>query len=663
MNHLANELSPYLLEHASNPVNWYPWGDIPFNEAVKRDVPIFLSIGYMACHWCHVMERESFENYEIANILNENFIAIKVDREERPDIDKIYMDALLSMNGSGGWPLTMFLTPHRKPFYGGTYFPPDARFGVPGLKSVLFSVVEAWKKNKIDLLEHSNTITNHLKETIQLSNNPNIKLSIESILDKYLENFDMQYGGWGLQPKFPHAMSIDLLISLQQKSNDNIALAIIKTLDTMARGGFHDILRGGFHRYSTDQKWLVPHFEKMLYDNALLAKTYLFAGQKYGNNNYMDIARTTLEFMKNELLDKDGGFYSSLDADTDGEEGSFYIWSHEELQSSFSDEDWQFIQESLEIPSNGNFEGQLILRCKNTKPVPQILDKLKVIQDKRSRPITDDKIITDWNALAISSFARAGMFYSNKNYKEIASNNIEFIISEMMIDGRLYHSWRNGVTRQKAFLSDYANLIIALYDLLSAEINNKWLDYAYRLTSDMVDLFYFENQFFDTGSDQENLIIRPQTIEDGVVPSGWSSAIRALQNYMFFSGNTRFSDIIDNSIEKMVPLVSKYPTAYSNWIDVIIENEKLKDYVVIFQHPEDLSNAIKMESILSKWIDSKTIFLSIPPFFNETDKINFIVGKMPVNNLSTAYICRDGTCSLPLTNINELNKQLATIRK
>lgn len=658
MNHLVNELSPYLLEHASNPVNWYPWSDTPFDEAVKLNIPIFLSIGYMACHWCHVMERESFENIEVANYLNKNFISIKVDREERPDIDKIYMDAILAMNGNGGWPLNMFLTPQGKPFFGGTYFPPESRYGIPGLKSVLISVINAWQENRNELIEQSNKVTNYIKQTDELDYSQNPKLSESNITNQILENFDMQFGGWGIQPKFPHAMTLDLLISNRELSNNKTRSAVIKTLDTMSLGGFYDILRGGFHRYSTDQKWLVPHFEKMLYDNALLAKTYLLAGKTYNNSTYLNITKSTLDFIKKELSDKKGGFYSSLDADSDGEEGLYYIWPPDELENSFSVEEWKNILNTFDIPQDGNFEGNIILRQKSIGPIPEVLYKLRSLQDKRTRPNTDDKILTDWNALAISAFAQAGRFFSDKEYIKAASNSADFIVSEMIKEGRLYHSWRNGETRQKAFLSDYSFLIIALFDLLSAEMNSKWLDYAYTLTNDMVELFWHENQFFDTGSDQNDLIIRPQSIEDNVVPSGWSSAIKAIINFSFFSGKTKFSDIIDNSIKKMIPIISKYPAAYPNWIDIILSKKKLQDYAVILQHQDDLQNANRMETICRKWLDLKTIFIAVPPDFSHPEKIDFLLGKRIVNDLSTAYICRNGTCSLPINNNIELLHQV-----
>ncbi len=612
----------------------------------------------MACHWCHVMERESFENIEVANYLNKNFISIKVDREERPDIDKIYMDAILAMNGSGGWPLNMFLTPQGKPFFGGTYFPPEQRYGMPGLKSVLISVVNAWQENRNELIEQSNKVTNYIKQTGELNYSQNPKLSESIILNQILENFDMQFGGWGTQPKFPHAMTLDLLISNRELSNNKTRSAVIKTLDTMALGGFHDILRGGFHRYSTDQKWLVPHFEKMLYDNALLSKTYLLAGKIYNNKQYLEIAKSTLEFIKNELTDRKGGFYSSLDADSDGKEGLYYIWSPDEIRNSFSDEEWKTILNSFDIPQDGNFEGQIIIRQKTIGPIPEVLYKLRGSQKKRTRPLTDDKILTDWNALTISAFAKAGSYFSNTEFIKIASNCAEFITSELIHEGRLYHIWRNGETRQKAFLSDYSFLINALFDLISAEMNSKWLDYAYTLTNNMVELFWHENQFFDTSSDQKDLIIRPQSIEDNVVPSGWSSAIKAINNYRFFSGKNRFSDIIDYSIKKMTPLISKYPAAYPNWIDVILTNEKLQDYAVILQHQGDLVNANRMETICKEWLNPKTIFISVPPDFSHPEKIDFLFGKRIVNNLSTSYVCRNGTCSLPINNDTELLNQV-----
>ncbi len=660
MNLLKNEISPYLLGHASNPVNWYPWSETPFLIAKEKNIPIFLSIGYSACHWCHVMERESFINLDTADFLNKNFVSIKVDREERPDVDKIYMDALLSMSGSGGWPMSMFITPGGKPFYGGTYFPPQSRYGLPGFKEVLVSVKNAWDENKVGLFDQANKITNHLNRSLadKSSNSGLSDISFKQISKQYLDNYDTRFGGWGVKPKFPHPLALDLLILHNEDQNNEIGQLITQTLRHMAKGGFHDILRGGFHRYSTDQVWLVPHFEKMLYDNALLAKTYLFAGLTGSDTTFLKISESTLNFIKSELLDPSGGFWSSLDADSEGEEGLYYLWTFDELSTCFADSQWNKFTQNFDISESGNFEGRIILRYVENFNDLFDLQNLRDIQNGKVRPQTDNKVLLDWNALTLSAFAIAGKYSSNNEYIKIAEKNAEFIETQMYISGRLYHIWKNGQLKQKAFLSDYAFLINGLYDLFFSNFNIRWLNFANKLIDEMINLFWYDDQFFDTGFDQNDLIIRPQSIEDNVVPSGWSAAIQAIQTFSFITGNLKYSEIVIKSIKYIKPIISKYPFSYPNWINTILNSEQLNDYVVIIKHRNDLENANKMESLCQKLVHPKIIFVTVPANNLNIENIDFLKDKKSINNCSTVFICKNGVCSKPIIDFHELEKYL-----
>ncbi len=454
MNRLEKEISPYLLDHASNPIDWHPWDDFALLKAKTENKPIFLSIGYSSCHWCHVMAHETFTNLEVASIINKHFVSIKVDREERPDIDKIYMDALVSMTGQGGWPLSAFLTPEGYPFYMGTYFPLRPRHGLPGFVDILNHIARSYEKHSLEIIEQSQKMTQNLRnmDVTHLSVATQDKFVMASVLENLFKNFDETNGGWGFQPKFPNALLLLFLLENQLYNQAHIQAKVNFTLDQMAKGGMYDLVRGGFHRYSTDEKWLIPHFEKMLYDNALLALTYMNSFQLSKNLNHKVIAESTINFIKNELLSATEGFWSSLDADVEEIEGEYYVWSEEELYKNFSSDEIDEIKNVFSFDESAKFESHYILRLKNNQHGMYKLDKFRKIQETRIRPKTDDKVLVDWNALAITTFAKSALYFQIENNKEISIRVMNFILSNLYLKSRLYHSFRTGILGKKGLL-------------------------------------------------------------------------------------------------------------------------------------------------------------------------------------------------------------------
>lgn len=662
MNRLKDEISPYLLGHANNPVNWFPWGEIAISKAKSENKPIFLSIGYSACHWCHVMEEESFLNFDIANFLNKNFISIKVDREERPDIDKIYMDALVAMTGSGGWPMSIFLTQDLNPFYAGSYFPPTARFGLPGFLDLLGKISVAWENNFLQLKSTGEEIKDFLSRTLTFSTDVEIDLAktISTSVQKVFQQIDKNNGGWGSRPKFPHALV--LLFLMNKKSNltqDNLRQLDI-TLEKMAQGGFHDLIRGGFHRYSTDEIWLVPHFEKMLYDNALLASSYLSAGKIFNKDKFIQIAIETLYFMKNELLSPSGGFWSSLDADSDGEEGKFYIWSYEELKELIPDGDWQKFCKIYQIEKFGNFEGKIILRSQDHASDWSLLNNLLPAQNKRRRPNTDDKILIDWNSLAISAFANIGNNLQISEFVLIAENAAQFILNNMAEGEELFHAFRNGERKNSVFLSDYSLFINSLIDLFIATCDQKWRAKAIVFCEKMVATFWDGKQFFDTVMNENFLFIKPQTLEDSVTPSGWSAAIFAMIRLNLFRDQPKFEDIILTSFRTIIEQVQAHPLSMPLWLKSFAYFTHPLDYIILIKTTKDDESASEYENCIRGKIHADTLFLSIfedNPLFNI---LNILKGKKCYQQKTTVFICFNNSCSAPITDLKSLKANLKT---
>jgi uncharacterized protein YyaL (SSP411 family) len=543
-NQLIHETSPYLLQHAQNPVEWYAWSEEALAKARAEDKPILLSIGYSACHWCHVMEHESFENPGIAQLMNDNFINIKVDREERPDLDQVYMGAVQIMTGSGGWPLTVFLLPTGEPFYGGTYFPPEDRYGRPGFPRLLTNIAEAHRNRRKEVHENAAMLRDHLNQRVT-SKSASATLGPE-ILDQAARNIDSRFdpreGGFGTAPKFPPSMTIDFLLRHHYRTgNANSLHMATLTLDKMACGGVYDQIGGGFHRYSTDDRWLVPHFEKMLYDNALLARAYLDGWRLTENPFYRKIVEEVLDFIVREMRDSSGGFYSTQDADSEGVEGKFYVWDSTEFER-ITGSDAELSSRYWNVTERGNWEGHNILNvprawelfCKlENISQPDLLRRIASAKarlydarEKRVRPGRDEKILTDWNGLALRAFAEAAAYLGRDDYRRVAESNADFILTKLWDGNRLLHSYKDGRARFNAYLDDYANLADGLFSLYQLTFETRWLSEAERLCEIIIERFSDNDEggFFFTAADHETLVTRTRDLFDNATPSGNSVA-------------------------------------------------------------------------------------------------------------------------------------------
>ena len=583
-NRLANESSPYLLQHRDNPVDWYPWGPEAIERARREDRPIFLSIGYSACHWCHVMEHESFESEAIARVLNDNFVAIKVDREERPDLDQIYMNAVQMLTGHGGWPMSVFLTPELKPFYGGTYWPPHSSRGMPGFDQILAAVIDAWKNRREQTLNAAEQLTGELQNVGDVAGGDASALNIELIdtaVSQLRRTFDNTYGGFGQAPKFPHPMDLQLLMRVADRAGQKGPLDMVRlTLDRMAAGGIYDHLGGGFARYSVDARWLVPHFEKMLYDNALLAGAYLDAYLVTGDANYARVLRETLNYVIRDMTNPGGGFYSTEDADSEGHEGLFYTWTPDEIEAVLGEERGATFGRVYDVSDIGNFEGRNILNLPKTleqcaailhrephELATELADsrqKLFAAREKRIRPGRDDKVIVAWNGLMIDAMARAGAGLNEPEYVITADEVASFILARMCRDdGRLLHSWRNNRAKLDAYLDDYAALANSLVSLYEANFQERWIDEAVRLMDIVLDKFADPagGGFFYTASDHEQLITRTKELTDSSTPSGNSLAANALLRLGRLLGRGDYLDAAERTLAAALPIMQRAPMA------------------------------------------------------------------------------------------------------
>jgi uncharacterized protein len=594
MNHLSHSTSPYLLQHAQNPVDWYPWGEEALRRAHSENKPIFLSIGYAACHWCHVMAHESFENQETAALMNENFVCIKVDREERPDLDTIYMQATTALTGSGGWPMSVFLMPDLRPFYAGTYFPPTRRYNLPSFGELLVSLAKAWREEPEEILRVSEEIVQQIRgsEKSGLTSQRSIsKEDLSKINATLLDAYDWMDGGWGTAPKFPQPMAIDFLLNqtgLDKARREEMIRAPLHALKSMARGGMYDVLGGGFARYSTDNSWHIPHFEKMLYDNAQLALAYLHAWQITHEPFFERIVVETLDFVIRELTHPEGGFYSSLDADSEGEEGKYYAWTKDEIRAALPDNsDYEFMVAAYGIVEKGNWEDRTILqRALDDGSLAALIKldlhqvylrlarchaKLRSVRSTRVRPATDDKILTAWNGLMLSAFAEAARFLGNEEkanqYLELATRNAGFLLANLRPDDKLRRSWRNGTTTEEVFLEDYSALILGLLDLYQTDFNNRWFVSAQELAEEMIQQFSDpEGGFFDTPKGGEMLFVRPKDIQDNATPSGNAMACAALLKLAAFTDRGDFRDLGEAGLGLIAESAPRYPLAYARWL-------------------------------------------------------------------------------------------------
>ena len=672
-NKLINESSPYLLQHADNPVNWYPWGSEALNLSKNENKPIFLSIGYSACHWCHVMEKESFENNKVANILNEHFISIKVDREERPDIDSIYMNAVQSMGINGGWPLSVFLTPECMPFYAGTYFPTNDRHGMPGFINILENIQKIYNSE----FEKVNSIAKNVTEHLQHDDNNTNGLINEGILHNAFEilknNFDDANGGFGTFPKFPQAMIYEFLLQYYSKYENTEALDMVEfTLSNIANGGIFDQIGGGFHRYSTDQKWLIPHFEKMLYDNALLVKLYLHLYQITGNSIFKNIIDKTLNFIENEMLDKNGGFYSSIDADTNNIEGEYFVWTKKELTNIFDNNDLNLICDFFGIKENGNFEGSNVLHLpinekeflekhniKSSK-IESLIQKLIHERNKRTKPNLDTKILTSWNGLMLGAFAEAGVVLNNNHYTEIANINAKYIINIYKNHGMLLRD-NNSKNASRGFLEDYAYFIDGLLKLHESNLNKEILNNALEITEDMKNLFWdnSSNSLYDTSIYHEKLIKRPKDLYDNAIPSPNSVSAQILMKLSIITNNDEYKNISDQLIKSSINLMNKFPNASGNWLcNLSYLLSTVKEIVVVGDPYDEELVELKLQ-IHKTFIPNKIV---VGKNYSSTEEnyseLLLLKNKISLNNKPTIYICQNYQCKLPVNTIEELTKQL-----
>lgn len=683
-NKLINEKSPYLLQHAYNPVNWYPWGDEAFEKAKREDKPIFLSIGYSTCHWCHVMEKESFEDEEVAALMNENFISIKVDREERPDIDGIYMSVTQMMTGGGGWPMTVIMTPDKNPFFAGTYFPKHQKYNHIGLMELIPRLDDAWKNKRDEILKASDDISLSLQTPLQ--QNQTNQLGLETLDKAYNElrkRFDSTNGGFGNQPKFPSPHNFLFLLRYWKRKNEPEALLMVeKTLNEMRKGGIYDQIGYGFARYSTDEKWLVPHFEKMLYDQALLAIAYTETYLATKNDFYKQTAEEILEYVLRDMTHPDGGFYSAEDADSEGEEGKFYLWSEKEIENLFNKEDAAFAKTLFNTSSDGNWIDQMLDTAEGTNivhlfktfdelaselhlPVSEFQTRFNLIRktlfdfrEQRIHPHKDDKILTDWNALMISAFAKTYQITSDKKFLIAAENAAKFIQKILTNKkGFLLHRYRDGEAAIPAFLDDYAFLIQAYLDLYEASFNSEYILQAVKLNQEMLKHFEDETNggFYFTSYLNEKLPVRQKEIYDGAVPSGNSIALLNLLRLHKITNESSLELKVQKLVDYFSNLIYQHPSAYTQFLcgfdfafgpsqEIIITTESVRsanDFIDVIR------NSFNPNKIVLLIDEKENILSSISPYLQ-----NYKILKKN----TAVYICQNLTCLEPVLTTAELKQ-------
>lgn len=708
-NRLAQESSPYLLKHAHNPVNWYSWGQEALDAAKSQDKPIFLSIGYASCHWCSVMESESFVDEPTARFMNDHFINIKVDREERPDLDSIYMNAVVALTGQGGWPMSVFLTPDGRPFYGGTYFPKTRRYGMPAFMEVLQGMANAWEKQRADIEQNGEQMQQALAEGGMPRAAEEIPLNgqtLELALNSIARAFDSENGGWGGAPKFPQPMTLEFLLRVyaQTPKGHPQGVPLLKmltlTLDKMARGGMYDQLGGGFHRYATDDIWLVPHFEKMLYDNAQLARVYLHGYQVTGNEFYKRVTTEILDYVVREMTDapsttaQGGGFYSSQDADSEGHEGKFFVWTPEEIRSVLggsasgllivsrkptTENDAQLFMDAYGVTANGNFEGKNILNVTRDLDVLSAMHKLdeSVIQrkldearqklfaarERRIKPARDEKILTGWNGLMLAAFAEAARVLNREDYKNVATRNADFLLANLRgAEGRLKRSYKDGQARLNGYLEDYANLAEGLLTLYETTFDEKYWVAARELADKILEHFADpRGGFFDTSDDHESLVIRPKDVQDNATPSGSAMATMVLFKLGAYTGDARYVDAGEAAVAPLQPALAQAPTGFAWWLcGLEFELAPPKEIALISPHPQPFS---QREKGVGELLD--VVFGGYRP--NQVvawrqDGVESVIplleGRDVMDGKATAYLCQNFACQLPVTEAEALMKQL-----
>ncbi len=649
-NRLAGETSPYLLQHKDNPVAWEPWDDRSLARARDQALPILLSIGYSACHWCHVMERESFEDEATAAYMNAHFVCVKLDREERPDLDSIYMEACQAMTGQGGWPLNVFLTPEQVPFYAGTYFPPEERHGRPSWLGVLGAVAQAWSERADEIRAGGDRVSRQLRGGAALEPSPDP--IVASLLDDACERlrgmYDRRFGGFGGPPKFPPASTIEFLLG--RGETDMSA----HTLRAMAAGGMYDLVGGGFARYAVDERWLVPHFEKMLYDNALLARAYLHGWQVTGDPLLRRVAEETLEWALREMRGPEGGFFSALDADSEGEEGLFYLWTPEQLREVLGTEDATIAGAHYGVHPGGNFEGRTILTRTGDEP-PGLEDMRRRLYQARAErvwPALDDKRLTSWNALMITALAEAGAVLERDDFLEAAHTAAEFVLGELRDeDGHLLRTFKDGGAKLNAYLEDHSFLLEALLVLYESTFEPRWFAAARALADTMIERFADDEHggFFETSSDHEQLLTRRKDLEDHPIPSGNSAAALALLRLGALTGDHVYSDRALGVLRLAHPLAARHPQAFAHLLQAIAFHlATVREVALAGEDTRELERAVRAQ------FRPHVVVAGGDP-----DGVPLLEGRGPVGGRAAAYVCEDFACKQPVTAADELRALLA----
>jgi uncharacterized protein YyaL (SSP411 family) len=654
-NRLASSTSPYLLQHQDNPVDWHEWGEEAFAEAAASGRPILLSVGYSACHWCHVMAHESFEDPETAAYMNEHFVNVKVDREERPDVDSIYMEAVQAMTGRGGWPMTVWLTPEGEPFYAGTYFPNEERYGMPSFRQVLAGITDAWEHRNEELVAQASRLTEAVSNTIPVAAEPPGEEALQLAYRSLRNEFDQIHGGFGGAPKFPQQPVLEFLLRIQGEEWASEAADMLRTtLSAMADGGIHDQLGGGFARYSVDSHWLVPHFEKMLYDNAQLARLYLWAGIELGEPRFLEVARGTLDYLLTDLRHPDGGFFSAEDADSEGVEGKFYVWDRDELDDVLG-EDAATAADFFDVTEEGNFEGSNILHRPTGAPWSDDIESIRArLLERRSgrvRPGLDDKVVAAWNGLALKAFAEAGAALGDERYLDAARDAAGFIADHLIVDGTLMRSWREGRTSVPGFLDDYAAVALGMFSLFAATGEYRWYEIGRDLTLAINDRFADpDGGYFDTAVDAEGLIKRPKSQSDNPSPSGASMAAEAELTLAGYTGRDDLRRSAMNALNSAGLLMERFPSMVGHHLSVLFSAGRMRELAVVGPSWAELAvpywERFRPEVVLAP---SPSGDESIPLFEDRT-----------ATGSTLAYLCEQQLCNLPTDDVGVLGAQLAT---
>ena len=678
-NRLINETSPYLLQHAQNPVDWYAWGEEAFAKARAEDKPVLVSIGYAACHWCHVMEHESFEDPDIAAKMNERIVSIKVDREERPDVDAIYMEALQRLHGHGGWPLNMFLMPDGRPFYGGTYFPNVARVGMPSWPDVIDAVADAYQNRRENVLRNAESLTAAILASTQTaaSDEPLSAAIAGDAFTQIVSSFDEEHGGFGGAPKFPQPMVLQFLLRFHARTGEPRARHVVEhTLRSMAEGGMYDHLGGGFARYATDAAWGVPHFEKMLYDNAQLASAYLHGYRLTGDEAFRTVVQETLDYLLRDLRHPLGGFFSSQDADSEGVEGKYYVWEQREIEAALGEADAAIFNRYYGVSGPGNFEGRNILHVADGPEAAgrslglagdALLDRLRpmrarLLEERSARvpPATDDKVLTAWNGLALRALAEAASALGEPRYREAAELNAAFVLEALHPDGRLLRTWKDGTAHLNGYLEDYACLINGLLSLHEATFAHRWLWAAKELTDEMLRLFWDEaaGGLYDVGTDHETLIVRPRDMLDNAVPSGSSAAAEALARLATLAGDEEYARRSATLLRSVAGSLGTAPMAFGNWLTALERYLADPREVAIVGSPDDPATRRLLDELARAYAPSRSL-IGLDPAEQRPFPSPLLKGRGQVDGKPTAYVCHGYVCDLPTTDAATLAGLLA----